>query len=268
MKSLSTKEVVWRIQGALERALAAFKPFAAATIKVVKKACEDPVTEAECTVNHILERALASRGVGWFSEEITDDFSRSAKDRGWIVDPLGGTKKFLGGIPVWCVSIGDVKTGVAVAGGIANPITNETFVGSLETGLFYNGSHTVTTARNCLAGPTILASRSEIAGGHWRHFEGGPFVIRPMGSIAYKLARVAAGLAVATWTLTAKHEWDVAAGVALVEAAGVFVLMPDLSRPCFNQQSTLIPGLVAAGYGLKDELMSKITPYLSGAYKL
>ena len=39
-----------------------------------------------------------------------------------------------------------------------------------------------------------------------------------MGSVAYKLGLVAAGLVDATWTLTPKHEWDVAAGVALVLA--------------------------------------------------
>ena len=41
-----------------------------------------------------------------------------------------------------------------------------------------------------------------------------------MGSVAYKMALVAAGVADATWTLAPKHEWDVAAGVALVLAAG------------------------------------------------
>ena len=38
----------------------------------------------------------------------------------------------------------------------------------------------------------------------------------PMGSVAYKMARVAAGLDDATWTLVPKHEWDVAAGAALL----------------------------------------------------
>ena len=39
-----------------------------------------------------------------------------------------------------------------------------------------------------------------------------------MGSVAYKLALVSAGLADATFTLTPKHEWDVAAGAALVKS--------------------------------------------------
>ncbi len=49
---------------------------------------------------------------------------------------------------------------------------------------------------------------------------GGDVDVEAMGSVAYKLARVACGLADATWTLVPKHEWDVAAGVALIHAAG------------------------------------------------
>ncbi len=41
-----------------------------------------------------------------------------------------------------------------------------------------------------------------------------------MGSVAYKLGLVGAGLADATWTLVPKHEWDVAAGAAIVLAGG------------------------------------------------
>ena len=68
-----------------------------------------------------------------------------------------------------------------------------------------------------------LASRSEVKRGEWKQFENGPFQIRPMGSVAYKLALVSAGLADITFTLTPKNEWDVAAGAALVLSAGGFV---------------------------------------------
>ena len=61
-------------------------------------------------------------------------------------------------------------------------------------------------------GAVVLASRQEFNRGEWARFEGRNFAIRPTGSVAYKLALVAAGLADATWTLSPKHEWDVAAG--------------------------------------------------------
>ena len=70
-----------------------------------------------------------------------------------------------------------------------------------------------------------------------------------MGSVAYKLARVAAGLADATWTLVPKHEWDVVAGVALVSAGGGTVRTLDGSEPVFNRRKPKLSGLLAFGPG-------------------
>ena len=57
--------------------------------------------------------------------------------------------------------------------------------------------------------------------------------------------QVAAGLADATWTLSPKHEWDVAAGVALVQSAGGRVACIRDGKLQFNQPNTLLPGLIA-----------------------
>ena len=74
-----------------------------------------------------------------------------------------------------------------------------------------------------------------------------------MGSVAYKMGRVAAGLDEATWTLVPKNEWDVAAGTALVEASGGRVFVPATGRaPTFNQRDTKMSGLVALGAGSVD----------------
>ena len=63
----------------------------------------------------------------------------------------------------------------------------------------------------------VLASRSEVKRGEWERFQNRGFEVKPCGSVAYKLAQVAAGLVDATWTLVPKNEWDVVAGVALVQ---------------------------------------------------
>ena len=46
----------------------------------------------------------------------------------------------------------------------------------------------------------MLASRSEVKRGEWKSFANAAFTIRPMGSVAYKLALVSAGLADITFT--------------------------------------------------------------------
>jgi myo-inositol-1(or 4)-monophosphatase len=76
-----------------------------------------------------------------------------------------------------------------------------------------------------------------------------------MGSVALKVALVAAGRHDATWTLEPKHEWDVAGGAALVLAAGGEVRLPD-GRPVeFNREKPWLPGLVAAPQALLPEIL-------------
>lgn len=91
----------------------------------------------------------------------------------------------------------------------------------------------------------MLASRSEYRRGEWERFTNQGFAVVPMGSVAFKLALVAAGRADATWTLVPKHEWDVAAGAALLTAAGGWIARPDGGRVPWNQRSPLLDGFVA-----------------------
>jgi myo-inositol-1(or 4)-monophosphatase len=103
-----------------------------------------------------------------------------------------------------------------------------------------------------------LASRSEVKRGEWNPFFQEPISIRNVGSVAYKLGLVAAGLADGTWTLVPKHEWDVAAGAALVRAGGGVVMNPDGSPAVFNQANPKLDGFIAVGSGLSESVMDLI----------
>lgn len=261
MTDIGSRHVIARIQEGLDAAARVLRPFLGASIKAESKSGGDPVTEADRAVNSALHHLLLSAGEGWLSEESADDLARLEKAQVWIVDPLDGTREFVAGIPEWCVSIGWVVAGKAVAGGILNPATGETFLGSLGSGLLYNGKPAQPTSRASLDGALILASRSEVNRGEWRRFQNTSVSIQPMGSVAYKLARVAAGLADATWTLTPKHEWDVAAGVALVEAAGGFTRTVMDAPLTLNNKSPVLPGLVASGQRLSQPIRSIIKSF-------
>jgi len=227
--------------------LRAFTPGAVASQSKVNG---DPVTEADRLVNEALRGMLPAAGEGWLSEETADDLDRLRRRRVWVVDPLDGTREFIEGVPEWCVSIGLVEKGLAVAGGICNPITNQVILGSIETGVSLNGQPVHASERQDLPGATVLASRSEVKRGEWDRFRGASFTVRPCGSVAYKLGLVAAGLADATWTLTPKNEWDVAAGAALVRSSGGDVRTSQGQTPAFNQRSPRLTGLIATGRGL------------------
>jgi myo-inositol-1(or 4)-monophosphatase len=256
-----TSDILNRIECALEAARVVVSQFVSGRVKAERKTSDRTlVTEADRSVNRTLREFLIRDQEGWLSEEDVDNPERLKAHRVWIVDPLDGTKEFVAGIPEWGISVAMIEGGVAVAGGVCNPATGEIFLGSKETGVTYNGKPVHASERCSLEGAEVLASRSETERGEWTRFERASFVVRPMGSVAYKLARVAAGLADATWTLSPKNEWDIAAGVALVEAAGGHVqLLPD-HRPTFNNKRTLLPGLFACGPHLNNQISSLLEP--------
>jgi myo-inositol-1(or 4)-monophosphatase len=127
-------------------------------------------------------------------------------------------------------------------------------LGAVGLGVTLNGAPAAMTDPAVLDGARVLASRSEIRRGEWSRFESAGVQVVPTGSVAYKLALVAAGRADATWTLCPKSEWDVAAGAALVAAGGGRVTLPDGSPPAFNKPRPRFPGFLAAGSRLAERL--------------
>jgi myo-inositol-1(or 4)-monophosphatase len=262
MTTSSYADILKRIEAALDAARVIFARFTPGAIATEYKIGHDPVTEADRAVDAVLRQTLLRDGEGWLSEETADNPSRLDKERVWIVDPLDGTREFVQGLPELCASIGFVENGIPVAGGIYNPATQETFLGAVDTGVLYNGRPACASQRTGLEGALILASRSEVKRGEWKQFENGPFKVQPMGSVAYKLALVAAGLADITFTLTPKNEWDVVAGAALVKSAGGFVSTLEKTGLIANRRNPLLSGLLASGPCLKDELLGLVEPHI------
>lgn len=246
---------VERIRSALEHALKVLEAVRSGRVSVGRKAGGDLVTDADHALDQALRETLPSEDEGWLSEETADDRVRLQRRRVWVVDPLDGTQEFVAGIPEWCISIGLVEDGQPVAGGLCNPATGEQFLGSVGGGVTLNGRPVKVCERQDLQGAEVLASRSEVRRGEWEDPQA-PFRVRPVGSVAYKLALVAAGLSDATWTLSPKHEWDVAAGAALVLAAGGEVRTLGWQAPTFNRPDPWLSGLVATSAGLGPAVRS------------
>ena len=100
----------------------------------------------------------------------------------------------------------------------------------------------------------MLASRSETDRGEWDEFKA-QLAIELTGSVAYKLALIAAGRGDATFSLTPKNEWDVCAGAALLTEAGGRIT-DRYGKPLrFNQRDTLLPGLIASNDALYEPIV-------------
>jgi myo-inositol-1(or 4)-monophosphatase len=217
----------------------------------------DPTTVLDGAINQLLFKTLPAHDEGWLSEESKDDCERLRASRVWVVDPIDGTKEFVNGIPEWCVSIGLIEDQQAVAGGVLNPSTGEMFLGSVEGGLeILNPSKsTRSSAENFQC---MLVSRREHQEGKWARFQSTEFDIKPVGSIAYRLAQVASGYAAATCTFEPRSEWDIAGGVALLYAASGQVQLSNGDTVLFNQASSLLPSFFAFGKDCPSFLREKL----------
>lgn len=242
-----------RIDAALDEAVVILEQFTPGAIDSTLKSGGDPLTQADLAVDMALKDILPAEGEGWLSEETVDSTERLNKARVWIVDPIDGTREFIEGIPEWCVSIGLIEDGKPVAGGIHNPATGERITGSIDSGVVYIGPNE-TLGATSLRMASVGASRSEIRRGEWAGHDDSAFTIVPMGSVAYKLALVAAGRLDATWTLVPKNEWDLAGGAALLAASGGWGVLKDGSDPTWNDEDPLVPGFIATTAALADEV--------------
>jgi myo-inositol-1(or 4)-monophosphatase len=208
------------------------------------KGHEGPVTRADREADSLLKQELTRlEPVGWLSEETADDRDRLARDRVWVVDPLDGTKEFIKGLPEYSVAVALVEHGEPVLGVVHNPATGDTFAAARGLGARRNGKPI-----RVREGNRLLASRSETAGGEFEPFEG-TWEVEPLGSIQFKLARVAAGDAAVTLSRGPKHEWDVCAGALIVEEAGGIATDVFGERLRFNQPFPKVRGIVAAAPG-------------------
>ncbi len=215
------------------------------------------VSEADIRAAEMLHSAIigAFPGDGWLSEEHEDTAARHAKDRLWIVDPIDGTREYLSGVPEYAISVGLVVDGQAVAGVVYNPAKGELFAAVVDS----------SAPRPPSAG---LKSRFDVLVGRgeqeWDDIPPLPpgARTRGVGSVAYRLALVAAGKGDAVITGTRRSEWDVAAGAALCAAAGIHVTdILGVALP-YNQRDPVVRGLLVAAPTLHAHLSAHIRRYL------
>jgi len=216
--------------------------------EVKMKEIGNPVTEADIAADDILKKILTTEftDYGWLSEETRDTPHRLTKKRIWVVDPIDGTKEFVEGISNFVVSIGLVEDGKPILGVIHNPISKDTYTAINGGGVFFNGNQTTISKKTEFSQMSMLNSRSETRQGLWESYTPYFKELIPIGSIALKLAMVAAHQTDMVASLKPKNEWDICAGHCLINEAGGILLTVGGKEISYNNPKTLItPGLVA-----------------------
>ena len=209
----------------------------------------DPLTTADLAANTAISERLRSArpDYGWLSEETVDDKTRLSCQKTWIVDPIDGTREFVKGIPEYVVCVALCDSGVPTVGVIYNPARDALYAAVHQGGAFLNGKRIFCSETSSLTVANSIVSRSEDKRGEINPFRPHLGPVTPVGSVAYKLALVAAGESDMNFSVQPKNEWDVCAGDLLIREAGGHMLDLQGNVRHYNQTDPLIRGGLVAG---------------------
>ncbi|MEP1469850.1 MAG: 3'(2'),5'-bisphosphate nucleotidase CysQ [Halieaceae bacterium] len=221
------------------------------------KGDSSPVTAADIESHHILSEGLSQLpgNLPVLSEECTPSELRQRREwpRFWMVDPLDGTKEFINGTGEFTINIALVDDHRPVLGLLYVPLTHSAYVGIPgagatlckrdEQGLWVQ-QDICGRALHADKPVTVLASRRHSGPRlhrclDWLQEQRGEFARDNSGS-ALKFCQLAAGEGDFYPRFSPCSEWDVAAGQALVEAAGGAVIGMDGLPLRYNCRDTLL----------------------------
>lgn len=220
---------------------------------VRQKADASPVTEADLAAEATILAGLATiaPGVGVVSEESVSAEMPAPKGLFFLVDPLDGTREFIAGRDEYTVNIALIDGGRPLLGVVTAPALGLAWRGrpghAERLRLDLTGETPIRTRPWPASGPRALVSRSHLDAASTALLGRLGGVSQSECGSAVKFCRLAEGAADLYPRLAPTREWDVAAGHAVLAAAGGAVLTPDGAPLRYGQAGFLIPAFVAVG---------------------
>ena len=224
-------------------------------LDVVKKGDATPLTEADTALHHLLIGRLQAMAVGLpvLSEE--SEAKEIASRRGWhacwVIDPLDGTKEFIEKTDQFTINVALVINGKSELGVISVPCHKEHWVGVVGNGaaIFSEGQglvgRVVRTRRYTASKPVVMLASHRHSPKRVEALMSSlsttfSEVKRVNSGSAVKFCDVVSGAADVYPRTSPCSEWDVAAGDALVRAAGGSVTDSAGSQILYNQRDSLL----------------------------
>jgi len=229
--------------------------------EIRSKADGSPVTAADEAAEAVIRDGLgrAAPAVPIISEEHaareTPIVPTGAGASYFLVDPLDGTREFIDGSDEYTVNIAIVTDRVPILGVVAAPASGLAWRGIVGRGAekleFTGGKVSPTgrihTRRLPVREPTIMISRSHLEARTRAYLDGFPHAKLVQCGSSVKFCRLAEGSADLYPRLAPTHDWDIAAGHAILTAAGGRIAAPDGSPLVYGSPELLIPGFIASG---------------------
>jgi 3'(2'), 5'-bisphosphate nucleotidase len=222
------------------------------------KADGSPVTAADIAAEAVIREGLSALAIALpiVSEEEAEHPQLLSGSSYFLVDPLDGTREFIAGRDEYAINIALMTSGAPVLGVIAAPALGLIWRGNVGEGaqrLAFAADGTISSPSPIHPRirpshePIVLVSRSHLDARTQAYLGSLPQPTTiPCGS-ALKFCRIAGGSADLYPRLAPTRDWDVAAGHAIVEAAGGHVLTPEGASIRYGTPELLIRGFIAVG---------------------
>lgn len=208
---------------------------------VETKSDQSPVTDADLAAETAILKHLAENNVliPIVSEESVAAGIIPDIDQSYIlVDPLDGTREFVNRNGEFTVNIALIVDGEPVLGIVLVPVLNEAFWGMKGEGAFV--APILSSAREIVAaavpievarpadgnGLKAVASRSHLSSETEAFLAANPIADIVSYGSSLKLCRLAQGMADVYPRLSPTNQWDIAAGDAVLRAAGGNIVTP------------------------------------------
>ncbi len=200
-----------------------------AGFKTKYKEDNSPITEADIVANRIIIERLKQTSIPVISEESVNEKYRyrSNYDEFWIIDPIDGTKQFIRNDNEFTINIARISGRNVTEGVVYAPALRQLYYGHIEYGAIrinYNNNAYAELPDTETSETVILTSKSHMDPETEALLEKikinmDSINIIPTGS-SIKLCRVAEGSADIYLRAKGINEWDIAAGHAILKAAG------------------------------------------------
>jgi 3'(2'), 5'-bisphosphate nucleotidase len=267
---MTQRDALARLRGAqglddltdvVSRAAAAILAIDRSKMEWRAKPDRSPVSAADEAANAIIVQDLAHLlpGVPIVSEE--QEARPSALEAGFVlVDPLDGTREFLAGREEFTVNVAIISQGRPAVGIIAAPALGLVWRGVVGQGAERlnlaagaapcraSGRSVIHTRRRPAAGFVAMISRSHFDDATDAFLQRLPLIACKACGSSLKFARIAEGSADLYVRLARTCEWDVAAGHAILAAAGGTVTAPAGAELAYGHAPDFhVPGFIAWG---------------------
>lgn len=226
-----------------------------------------PYTEVDLEIDFFLKKKLMELlpEAMWCSEESSYNHVKPTSDYEWVVDPIDGTRAYLGGLPNWCVVVTLLYRNRPCLAIVHAPQKQKTFK-AIKNQFVTCNDQPIHVSTNPTLGDYSCLGASSIIQRALDTLEA-PALFKMIESpknysLALRIATLAKGSDDIVFISENAPDWDIAAAQLILSQAGGKLYTLKGRSPIYNRRTQKRGLLIASNQRVFDALIAHKTPIL------